>query len=126
MNTINQVKEFMQNAGIAWDVFVIVFCAITIVVWLDLFIGTRIRVSAKGSIGKFISKWVNFYILYKTITKAKGYHLITKKRYSVIPIEGKLYIVNNVRRKSWNRKLAKMHSVFNINDLLRIAIYHTK
>jgi len=125
---IQNIKIWMQSAGPVWNMFVILFAALAVLVWMDLFIGNRIRVQATGLIGIWLESFANWYSLRKNIAKANSYSIASgrRKRYWVIPIAGKYYVINNLNRKRINNILRKNNTIMNINDLLKLEVYHTK
>jgi len=125
---IQNLKVWMQSAGPVWDMFVIGFAILIFFVWMDLFIGNRIRVKATSLIGIWIKSLFNLYSLRKNIAKEKSYSIASgrRKRYWVVPIDGRYYVLNNINRKRINAIMRKHRIVMNINDLLNIAVYNTK
>jgi len=123
---IQNLKLWMQSAGPVWDMFVIGFAVLVFLVWMDLFIGNRIRVKATSLIGIWFESFANWYSLRKNIAKAKSLHIATRKQYWVVPMANNYHIINNRQRKKINNLLRKYKMVININDLLNMAVYHTR
>jgi hypothetical protein len=126
VNTLIQsAKHWMQTAGPAWDIFVTLFMVAAVLIWMDLFIGNKIRMKATGLIGIWIESALNWYTLRKNIAKANSLHLALRRKYWVVPIAGSYHVLNNRQRKRINNLLRKHKMVININDLLNLAVYHT-
>jgi hypothetical protein len=123
---IQASKHWMQTAGPAWDIFVTLFAILAFLVWMDLFIGNKIRVQATGLLGIWTESVLNWYTLKKNIAKARSLHIATRRQYWVVPMANQYHVINNRQRKRINRLLVKHHMIININDLLNMAVYHTK
>jgi|GEM_PF-5746296 len=73
---------------------------------------------------KSFREWKERRYLKRMITEAKRLHLITKKQYHVVPLEGgKLDIVDNHFLKSYNR-IDKSGRITGI-ELRKMALYST-
>jgi hypothetical protein len=124
---MEKLRELIQGLGLAWEVFVIVMAIIAFMVWLDLFVGNRVRINANSLPGVAFEVAANWWSLQKNKWKAESMHFATGKRYWVIVISNRYYVINKYHRSKINRLLRRHNSVvMDINRLINNAIYHTK
>ncbi len=124
---MEKVKLFITSQGIAWELFVITVAIVAFLVWLDVFVGNRVRINSTSLPGILFEVFANWYSYQKNKLKANSYHFATGKKYWVIALANKYYVVNKSQRGRINRLLKKHnHTVMNINILLNKAVYWTK
>lgn len=124
---MEKFKLFIDGLGIAWEITVILIAISAFLVWMDLFIGSRVRTDARGLISTAFEAFANWYALRRNIMKAISMHLATRKQYHVIMLGDMYYVVNKQSRQRINR-LFRRHGMKRITivDVIRTAAYSTK
>ena len=120
------MKELFDSWGLWWDVTIVTITVIAFIAWLEIVIGNKIRLSAKTLIGLYLSMAANWYTKKKAVTRAKARHLATGKKYHVVIIASRYFVINKYQRQKLNKILKKYHSRITIEKLLEKAVYSTK
>lgn len=123
---MEKLHRIIDSWDYAWDALVIVIFMVAFLVWLDVYIGNRIRITARSIPGILLEGIFNWYSLKKNTAKAWSLHMALRKRYWVVPIEGKYYVFHEGQKERINRILKKYHSRINFYDLWKMAAYWTK
>lgn len=125
MIQLQKIKMMIDSWGTAWDVLVITLAIIAFMAWMDLFIGNRIRAGSESMPGILWELFTNWYNRKKNILKAESKHFAFGKKYWVVPIGGRYYVINKSQRQRINRILDKYHMKMDIYDLIKDAVYST-
>jgi len=120
------MKELFESWGIWWDVTVVVLCAIAFLIYLEVVIGNHVRDRATTYLGILMEQAANWYSKNKNISKARARHVATGKRYHVVIIGSRYYVIGKFQRQRINRLLKKYHLKISIEKLLERAVYSTK
>jgi len=119
------MRELFQSWGIWWDAAVIALCVAAFVIWIEVVIGNRVRDRATSIIGILFEQAANWYAKHKNIAKARARHVATGKRYHVVIIASRYFVVGKFQRKRINKILKKYHLKITIEKLLEKAVYST-
>lgn len=123
---MNELQQLIEALGIWWKVVVVMLFLITMAVWFDLIVGNRIRTNANSIIGILTNNVLNKYVKTKKIMKANSLHLAYGRRYAVVNLHGRYYVVGKYQHAAINRRLKKLHGKLTYVDIMKNAIYWTK
>lgn len=120
------MKELFDSWGIVWDATVIALCIAAFIIWMEVVIGNRVRDRATSYLGILFEQAANWYAKQKSIAKARARHVATGKRYHVVIIASRYFVVGKFQRQRINKILKKYHQKITIEKLLQRAVYSTK
>jgi hypothetical protein len=119
-------KALIETWGIWWDITVIMLAIIATFVWLDLVVGNKIRTKATSLIGIWTETVMNRYVKTKKIMKAKSLHAAFGRKYAVVNLAGRYFVVGKYQRHHMNRILKKYHSKLTYKKAMENAVFWTK
>lgn len=123
---MEKLKQLIDAWGIAWDILIISMFIAAFLVWMDVVIGNKVRLSRSSLAGILLDTWMNKYILIKKKAEAKSLQLVTGYRQYIVNIGGHVFVISKKNRQRINKLLKKHNTKITIYELLADAIWWTK
>ena len=120
---MEQVKLQLEAWGMPWKIAIIALLVISVMIYLDIIISNKIRIERNSLIGLLIDSVCNFYVRKKSILKAKSRTMITNKVHYVVPMFGRVYVINRYQKKKINKLMKQKKEQITIDQVLKHAIY---